>query len=296
MNSLPIGTPDSKSVQGEPRSVMASLHLPLVSVTTVLMTAFLLQHLASDQTGMSLIQAAAAIRNDPVLILGSGDLISTETPSPAEHSLTISHKISTSLRSTSDELFSETARSNITDDLSFSDELRQESDDLPDADDQDFQNLLKEISRTSQVAVRTEISGASVFHIHGRLTSNQDPVLPALRSLLVSLKPLLQDEFRLELTVWASSPSESAVTGAVHSASQLQLESVKLLSESPDPDEATENPAGSRGGNHGRSGDEFGARLSAAAAVWMHPDKTRPAVTVTLHRSAAAGSVSDPAH
>jgi hypothetical protein len=288
----PESTPGSTNVQGVPRSVVASLHLPLVAVTTVLLTAFLLQHLASDQTGTSLMQATAAIRNESVP--GSGDLISISTASPGELRNKLRRQFRTPIQRTTDEQFAESSSLNmdIADDLTFPDELQLEPERLPDEDDQAFQNLLQEISRTSGVTVRTEISGASVFHIHGQLTSNSVSLLPALRSLLLSLKPLLQDEFRLELTVWAATPTESAMIAAVHTASQLQHEAATLLRETPATDRSAhsveENPAGHETGLTAAVSTE---RLSAATAVWIHPRQTRPAVTLTLHRSANSGAV-----
>lgn len=144
------------------------------------------------------------------------------------------------------------------------------SDDLRiiDREREDFERFVNELERLSEIQIEPALSGEVVFDIFNAL-ERQPPYLgPAYRDAVGHVLPSLYDaQHRVELTVWATTPSASAWNRAAQQAVQLRHELTQL----------------------GQLKQEQLSRLTTSARPWIDSVAKRPTVTITVQKVDAGG-------
>lgn len=132
-----------------------------------------------------------------------------------------------------------------------------------DREQESFVRFLQELRRFHGLRAERRISGEATFDVLGRLPETGAPMLPEIRELLSGLGPVLRNSaYEVELTVWATTPSQSAWLRAAHQSVELRRLAIEELSA------------------HGAAQP----RLTAVARTWMAARLERPALSLTVRR------------
>ena len=127
----------------------------------------------------------------------------------------------------------------------------------------DFHRFLQEIRRLNKLEAQPGIAGEVTFDVLGKLPGEGSPMTPALKETLNGIGPMLrQSDYAIEITVWATTPSQSAWTRSVEQCEALRNEAVRYLRLTPQQQ----------------------ARISAVGRTWISSDIKRPAASITLRR------------
>ncbi|MCA9033777.1 MAG: hypothetical protein KDA91_01545 [Planctomycetaceae bacterium] len=127
----------------------------------------------------------------------------------------------------------------------------------------DFHRFLQEIRRLNKLEGQPNIEGEVSFDILGKMPSEGSPLTPAMKETLNSIGPMLrQADYAIELTVWATTPSQTAWTRAVEQSDRLRQDAARYLRLTP----------------------EQQARFTAVGRTWIDGEIKRPAASVTLRK------------
>ena len=127
----------------------------------------------------------------------------------------------------------------------------------------DFHRFLQEIRRLNQLEAQPGIEGEVTFDILGKLPGEGSPMTPTVKETLNGIGPMLrQADYAIEITVWATTPSQTAWTRAVQQSEALLKETVRYLRLTPEQQK----------------------RVTAVGRTWISSDIKRPAASVTLRR------------
>ena len=132
-----------------------------------------------------------------------------------------------------------------------------------DREQDEFKRFLNEMERSSEVTTEPTTEGEVTFDFFAPLNSTA-PLLPVgYNDIMSQVLPLLRREtHRVEITVWAATPSPSAWTRAAEQAAGVADE----ISKTANLNET-----------HRR-------RLRTTARPWMYKDVKRPVLTITMRR------------
>ena len=126
-----------------------------------------------------------------------------------------------------------------------------------------FHRFLQEMRRRSPLEAQPDVAGEVTFDILGKLPPTGSPLMPEFREALNGAGPRLRPSgYALEITVWATTPSQTAWIRAVEQADQLRADAVKHL---------RLNKAQSR-------------QVTAVGRTWISANVKRPAASITLRR------------
>lgn len=131
---------------------------------------------------------------------------------------------------------------------------------------EDFNRFLQEIRRLSPLQKERGIAGEVSFDILGTLPREGSLMTPEVRETLNGISPQLrQSDYAIEITVWATTPSQTAWSRAVEQAVQLRKEAAAYLRLNPEQQQ----------------------RVTAVGRSWISRDIKRPAASITLRRLVA---------
>jgi hypothetical protein len=157
----------------------------------------------------------------------------------------------------------------------FADESDDAANDDTDIEDQSeidpdrmaFHSLLHEIGRESLPVLKRETSAETVHHFYHHSSPREIAEIPELRQLLTRFRSTpTSDTVRIELTLWAVTPSPEAMQQAVIDATAMNVQVRRFLQLPLQND----------------------LRVSADASVWNQPQVRRPDVTVRICRTGPA--------
>lgn len=129
----------------------------------------------------------------------------------------------------------------------------------------DYQRFLQQLRQVNNLEQERDITGEVSFDIMQKFPEESEGTMinEELRAALTGVGPMLRrNDYAVEITVWATTPSQSAWGRAVKQASLLEREAVQLLRLIP-----TQRP-----------------RVTAVGRPWISRDVKRPVVSVTLRR------------
>ncbi len=128
---------------------------------------------------------------------------------------------------------------------------------------EDFHRFLQEMRRRSPLEAQPDVAGEVTFDILGKLPRTGSPLMPEFREALNGMGPRLrQSGYAVEITVWATTPSQTAWIRAVEQADQLRSDAVKYL----------------------RLGEAQSRQVTAVGRTWISASVRRPAASITLRR------------
>lgn len=135
-----------------------------------------------------------------------------------------------------------------------------------DRETEDYQRFLNELERMSTVAEVPSITGEVSFDCFENLRDENQSVPKSLWEAAVNMRHVFsQDGFEVELTVWATTPSDSAWTRAARQANAIRNELAKRL----------------------HLADEAAERFHAVSRPWIYSNLERPSVSITVRRTGA---------
>lgn len=138
---------------------------------------------------------------------------------------------------------------------------------IRDREQEDYERFLIELERLHEVQPLSKVTGEVSFDRLKKF-ADEGPLFDAdMREIILPLAPQLRDQnFEIEIVVWAPTPSKSAWLRTSLQANQLHGEVTEGLGLS----------------------EADAARLKAVAKPWMYSDMKRPIVTVILRKLAPA--------
>jgi hypothetical protein len=135
-----------------------------------------------------------------------------------------------------------------------------------DRDHEQYQRFVAELKRQGELARQQEIAGEFSIDVMERLPADLSVLTPQHIEVVRTIAPLLlRDEYEVELTVWATTPSPSAWQRAVEQSRQLRETFLKRLGADP----------------------SLRMRLTAVGRPWMSGSVKRPTSSVTVKLRAA---------
>lgn len=135
-----------------------------------------------------------------------------------------------------------------------------------DRESEQFQRFLDEIKRLTPPKKERDVDGEVSFDILGKLPQKGSPMTRDVKNAVANIGAMLRKtDYSMQITVWATTPSQTAWTRAVRQAADLRTESIQLLRLTP----------------------EQQARVTASGRTWISSDVERPAVSITLRRLGA---------
>jgi len=135
-----------------------------------------------------------------------------------------------------------------------------------DREREQFQRFLDEIKRLTPPEKERDVDGEVSFDVLGKLPLSGSPMTDKVRNAISRVGAMLRKtDYSLQITVWATTPSQSAWTRAVRQAEDLRTETIRMLRLPPSQQ----------------------SRISACGRTWISSDVERPAVSVTLRRLGA---------
>ncbi len=139
----------------------------------------------------------------------------------------------------------------------------EERNQIVDREENDYQRFLIELGRMSQVEQLPAIEGDVSFDCFESLNDDDQPIPPSLWESANNLRPLFdQQDYEIELTVWAATPSQSAWTRAAEQAVTLRDTIAARLQLS----------------------EEAVARFQAVSRPWLYSNLDRPTASLTVRR------------
>jgi len=132
---------------------------------------------------------------------------------------------------------------------------------IVDREEEQFHRFLLELRRFNELQPLPEMRGEIAFDILGSLPSD-GPMMPSeLREALNGIGPYLRRQnYEVEITVWATTPSQTAWTRAVEQSQTLRQETQRYL---------------------GLNDDQMG-QIRGVGRTWISSDIKRPAVSLTV--------------
>lgn len=132
-----------------------------------------------------------------------------------------------------------------------------------DREEEQFSRFLERLRQVSPAQKQKDIEGEVSIDILGTLPENTPLMTPEMEKTLIQIRAMLRQPDRsLEITVWATTPSQTAWTRAVRQANQLRDEAIELLQLGPFEQQ----------------------RLTASGRTWISSKVKRPAASVVLRR------------
>lgn len=132
-----------------------------------------------------------------------------------------------------------------------------------DREQEQFHRFLDELKRLTPPRRESTLAGEVAFDVLGKLPANGSPMTEDVRKAIAEIGVMLRKtDYSLQITVWATTPSQSAWTRAVRQAAELRDETIRMLRLTPAQQ----------------------ARLSACGRSWISSDIKRPAVSLNLRR------------
>ncbi|MCA9172871.1 MAG: hypothetical protein KDB14_00075 [Planctomycetales bacterium] len=109
----------------------------------------------------------------------------------------------------------------------------------------------------------SETAAETVFDLFNSFPT-EGPILqgPHRKAVLEVASRAVDPDFRIEFTVWATTPGETAIRRAADQALRIQREFIQLLRLGPEPQQ----------------------RISATARVWFRSDVKRPVMSITVRK------------
>ena len=129
----------------------------------------------------------------------------------------------------------------------------------------DYQRFLQQLRQVNNLEQERNVTGEVSFDIMDKFPKESEGTMinEELRAALTGVGPMLRrDDYAVEITVWATTPSQSAWGRAVNQAVRVEAEAIKLLRLVP-----TQR-----------------SRVSAVGRPWISSTVKRPVVSVTLRR------------
>ena len=129
----------------------------------------------------------------------------------------------------------------------------------------EYQRFLQQLRQVNNLNQERDVEGEVSFDIMAKFPPKEAGTMinEELRAALTGIGPMLRrDDYSVEITVWATTPSESAWTRAVAQATQIETEAAELLRLAPN-----QRP-----------------RISSVGRPWISSTVKRPVVSVTLRR------------
>jgi flagellar motor protein MotB len=129
----------------------------------------------------------------------------------------------------------------------------------------DYQRFLQQLRQVNNLTQQRDVEGEVSFDIMKGFPKKSEGTMlnEELRAALTGVGPMLRrDDYSVEITVWATMPSQTAWNRAVQQSIEVEAEAVKLLRLVP-----TQR-----------------ARVSAVGRPWISSTVKRPVVSVTLRR------------
>lgn len=132
-----------------------------------------------------------------------------------------------------------------------------------DREAEQFSRFLEEVRRVSSLKKQPGIQAEVSLDVLGKLPQEAPLMPPALETTLAQVRPVFSKPDRvIEITVWATTPSQSAWTRAVEQAQAIRKEAIEYL----------------------KLNDEQQQRITAVGRTWISSEVKRPAVSVCLRR------------
>jgi len=132
-----------------------------------------------------------------------------------------------------------------------------------DRQQEDFHRFLQEMRRRSPLEAQPDVAGEVSFDILGKLPPPGSPLMPEFREALNGIGPhLRQSGYAVEITVWATTPSQTAWIRAVEQADQMRSDALKYL----------------------RLSAAQSRQVTAVGRTWISASVRRPAASITLRR------------
>ncbi len=137
-----------------------------------------------------------------------------------------------------------------------------------DREEEQFSRFLEEVKRVSTLEREPGIEAEISLDVMGVLPQESPHMSPELEATLAQVRPIFRKPDRvIEITVWATTPSQSAWTRAVKQAQAIRREAIQYLKLNPS--------------------QEY--RVTASGRTWISSKLKRPSVTVCMRRLEPSG-------
>jgi hypothetical protein len=134
---------------------------------------------------------------------------------------------------------------------------------IVDSESEAFQRFINELGRIHPASSLPEVVGEVSFDSMDHFPDEAPLLTPGLKETLKNVAPLLrQNQYTVEIVVWAPTPSDTAWKRTAEQASQLRQEAVAWL----------------------KPGRDAAQRLTSASRTWFSPTIKRPVASVVLRR------------
>jgi hypothetical protein len=138
-----------------------------------------------------------------------------------------------------------------------------------DRQEEQFSRFLDEVRRMSTIQEEPGIQAEVSLDVMAPIPQSGSLLSPELQKTLTQVRPVFRKADRLlEITVWATTPSQSAWTRAAQQAVEIRKEAIKFLK--LDPSQQT--------------------RISASGRTWISSTVKRPSVSVVLRKTESTRS------
>ncbi len=132
-----------------------------------------------------------------------------------------------------------------------------------DREEEQFSRFLEEVRRVASVQQEPGIEAEVSFDVLGVIPEEGSLMSPGLEKTLAQVRAVFRKPDRaLEITVWATTPSQTAWTRAANQAEKIRREAIAFLKIDPSQEK----------------------RITAVGRTWIDSKIKRPSVTVTLRR------------
>ncbi len=132
-----------------------------------------------------------------------------------------------------------------------------------DREAEDYQRFLNELGRMSTIEPVASVTGDVAFDCFENLRNDEEPLPRSLWEAAVNLRHIYSQEgYEIELTVWATTPSESAWTRASEQADELRDTLVTRLHLTAEARE----------------------KFQAVSRPWIYSNLERPTVSLSVRR------------
>jgi hypothetical protein len=130
-------------------------------------------------------------------------------------------------------------------------------------EEEQFSRFLSEIQRVSSMQKEPEVVAEFSLDVFGALPTDGPLMSAELKAVLVQVRTSFSTKnYEMEITVWATTPSQSAWSRAAKQASEIRSESIEFL----------------------KVNSVKQQRIRAVGRTWISKELKRPAVSVCLRR------------
>ena len=134
-----------------------------------------------------------------------------------------------------------------------------------DWEEEQFSRFLEELRRVSPPRRQSRIEGEVSLDIMAPLSEEKPLMVPELKKALFEVRSMLsQPDRTMQITVWATTPSQSAWTRAVEQAQKIRAEAIRMLK--------LDGPQQ--------------LRITAVGQTWISSKVKRPSVSLVLRKQA----------